>query len=111
MIDRDALPHSACHKEDSAIFSVPHAVLDDKMATAAILAVLMWKPDTRSFIYCHHAAQRMSHNHPLQSRDRKTAAHLQPQRCPGFPLLQHSLQAFRNTCFNDHTSGLHLLDY
>lgn len=46
---RDVLPHSACHKMHALIFSVPHAVLDDKMATAAILAVLMWKPDTRSF--------------------------------------------------------------
>lgn len=50
MMYRDALPHSACHKERFLlIFSVPHAVLDDKMATAAIHVVLMWKPDAQSF--------------------------------------------------------------
>lgn len=40
-MDRGTLPHSACHQEHSLIFSVRHAVLDDKMETAAILSMLM----------------------------------------------------------------------
>lgn len=102
---RDALPHSACHKERFLlIFSVPHAVLDDKMATAAIHVVLMWKPDARSFfIYCRRAAWRVQRNHLLQPWERKTADHLQPHRRTGILQLQHSLQGH---ILNDYTSGL-----
>lgn len=87
MMDRGMLAHSACHGKRSLISSVPHAVLDDKMATAAVLAVLMRKPDTTNFIYCHRAARSVTRNNPLQPWERETAAHLQPQRCTGVLLL------------------------
>lgn len=67
------IAHSACHKERSLISSVPHAILDDKMATAAILTVLMWKSDS-SFIYCHHAALRVQHK-----QERKNSRHSEPE--------------------------------
>lgn len=78
MMDRGMLAHSACHGKRSLISSVPHAVLDDKMATAAVLAVLMRKPDTTNFIYCHRAARSVTRNNPPQPWERETAAHLQP---------------------------------
>lgn len=64
MMDRGTLAHSACHGKRSLISSVPYAVLDDKMATAAVLAVLMRKPDTTNFIYCHRPARSVTHNNP-----------------------------------------------
>lgn len=75
-MDRGVLAHSACHgggrREAAAaappsllISSVPHAVLDDKMATAAVLAALMWGPDSTNFIYCHCAGWSVTHNNRL----------------------------------------------
>lgn len=53
-------------RKRSLISSVPHAVLDDKMAAVAVLAVLMWRPDNTNFIYCHCAAGSVPYNHSLQ---------------------------------------------
>lgn len=72
MMDRDALPHSACHKEHCLIFSVPHAVLDDKMATAAIFTVMIWEPDSRSFIYCFCVAQSAAQPSPTTVGEENT---------------------------------------
>lgn len=47
------------------ISSVPHAVLDDKMATAAVLAALMWGPDSTNFIYCQCAGWSVTHDNLL----------------------------------------------
>lgn len=45
-----ALARWARHGKRSLISSVPRAVLDDKMAAAAVLAVLMRRTDTTNFI-------------------------------------------------------------
>lgn len=64
-MDRGVLAHSACHGNPPTPFSVPHAVLDDKMATAAVLAALMWGPDSTNFIYCHCAGWCVTHDNHL----------------------------------------------
>lgn len=98
MMDRDALPHSACHSERSLISSVPHAVLDDKMATAAILAVLMPRPDTAGFYLLSVGPE-----HPPRWRKNNSS----PSALDVCGVL--SAAAVRNTCSNGHASGLCVL--
>lgn len=75
------LAHYTCLRKCSLISSVPHAVLDDKMAAAAALALLMQRTDTTNFIYCHRAAPKVRHSRSLQPWERETDARLQPRRC------------------------------
>lgn len=107
MMDRSALQCSACHKEQSLIFSVPHAVLDYKMATAAILTVLMWKHDAGIFIYCHCTACRVPHSHLLQPQRRKQPLTFSYRDV----LLQHRSHVFGDMYLNNHASVFHVLDH
>lgn len=74
------LAHSACHEKRSLISSVPHAVLDDKMATVAVHAVVMRNLDTTNFIYCRRAAWSVPHSSHGRGKQSFT---LSPRDVPG----------------------------
>lgn len=75
-------------------FCVPHAVLDDKMATAAILAVQMWKPDARFFKNTFYLLSPWSVKLAFSDCGRgKQPFTFGPQRSTRFPLHLHSFQA------------------
>lgn len=101
-MDRGMLAHSACHEKRSLISSVPHAVLDDKMATAAAHTVVMRNPDTVPQILFTVAVQRGACHTTAMGEG--SIVHLKPQRGTRFLELQNCFQASGNTCLNDQAS-------